>query len=551
MKSHKKGLDSGFKTKFIIIMALICIVAIGIIYYINIPAISVYSSNTWVFVLVIIGVLGLAFNKYDVFGKKDSYSKKIDFVNTKASKVFFIMLAVGLVVYAIGGLISSEIFSASKFAGMITVTDREFTEDIVDKEVIDDIALMDTASARIVGDRTIGQLSEVVSQFEVSNDYSQIVVNGRPMKVAPLEYADFFKYVNNSSDGIPGYVTVDPITNEAKYVELSQGMKYTTSAYFNKNLQRHLRFNYPSAIFEGYYFEIDDESNPYYVCPVLKANVGLFGAMDVKGVVICNPINGDTEYYSIDKVPKWVDRTYNGSLLTKKYNWYGMLSGGYLNSIFGNKGCKMVTDDFGYKVMDDDLWIYTGVTSVNGDESNIGFVLMNTRTSEARYYKIAGAEEYSAMGAAEGEVQHLGYKASFPSLVNVNGQPTYVMVLKDNGGLVKMYAYVNIEQYNIVGTGTTSTEAKATYKKLISSNGLVNKDTVDEDIFDSKNVTVEEIRYITVGTDTHVYITDTTGKVYKQNFAENEFLIFINKGDNIKVYYEPSADGINNLIKYE
>ncbi len=538
MKSHNK------KTRFIVAISLICVVAIAIIYYINIPAISVYSSNTWWLILIIIGVLGLVFNKYE-FTKKN-----MDIRTTKLSKAFFVLLGVGIAVFAIGGLISSEIFSASKFASMITVTDRVFTEDIVDKENIDDIALMDTDSARIVGDRTIGQLSDVVSQFEVSNDYSQIVVNERPMKVAPLEYADFFKYINNSKDGIPGYVTVDPITNEAKYIELSEGMKYTTCAYFNKNLQRHLRFNYPSAIFEGYYFEIDDESNPYYVCPVLKANVGLFGAMDVKGVVICNPINGDTKYYDISEVPEWVDRTYNGTLLTTKYNWYGMLSGGYLNSIFGNKGCKMVTDDFGYKVMEDDLWIYTGVTSVNGDESNIGFVLMNTRTSEARYYKIAGAEEYSAMGAAEGEVQHLGYRASFPSLVNVNGQPTYVMVLKDNGGLVKMYAYVNIEQYNIVGTGTNQKEAKAAYKKLIASNGLVNNN-VDEDIYENKKITVEEIRYIVQGTETYVYITDTQGKVYKQNFAENEALIFINKDDTIKVYYEDGENDINTLIKYE
>lgn len=546
MKSYnKKGLGSGFKTKFIIVITVICILAIGILYYINIPAISVYSSNTWIFALFIIGILGMVFNKYEVFGKH------LDIKATKISKAFLIILAVGIVVFAIGGLISSEIFSAGKYSSMITVTDRVFTEDMVEKENIDDIALMDTASARIVGERTIGQLSEVVSQFEVSNDYSQIVVNGRPMKAAPLEYADFFKYINNSKNGIPGYVTVDPITNEAKYVELSEGMKYTTSAYFNKNLQRHLRFNYPSAIFEGYYFEIDDENNPYYVCPVLKANVGLFGAMDVKGVVICNPVNGDTEYYDISKVPEWVDRAYNGNLLTQKYNWYGTLSGGYLNSLFGNKGCKMVTDDFGYKVMEDDLWIYTGVTSVNGDESNIGFVLMNTRTSEARYYKISGAEEYSAMGAAEGEVQHLGYKASFPSLINVNGQPTYIMVLKDNGGLVKMYAYVNIEQYNIVGTGTTGKEAKAAYKKLIAGNGLVNIEAANEDIYESKNITVEEIRYIVQGTETYVYITDTGGKVYKQNFAENESLIFINKEDKIKVYYEAGDNDINVLIKSE
>ena len=96
--------------------------------------------------------------------------------------------------------------------------------------------------------------------------------------------------------------------------------------------------------------------------------------------------------------------------------------------------------------MDGDVWVYTGVTSVNADESNIGFVLMNLRTGESKYYNIAGAEEYSAMSSAEGQVQNLGYRASFPSLINIKNIPTYIMVLKDNAGLVKMYALVNVEK---------------------------------------------------------------------------------------------------------
>ena len=249
-------------------------------------------------------------------------------------------------------------------------------------------------------------------------------------------------------------------------------------------------------------------------------------------------------------IPNWVDRVYDGDLACRKYDWYGELSGGFLNSVFGNKGCKKTTDDYGYKVMDGDVWVYTGVTSVNGDESNIGFVMINLRTGESKYYSIAGAEEYSAMASAEGQVQHLGYKASFPSLINIGGIPTYMMVLKDNGGLVKMYALVDVEKYNIVATGNTQKEALSAYNKLLAENGLKTGQSLSEDI-PNKQIVVKDIKYINIEESTFVYITDEAGTVYKQDFAENENLIFIQPGDSITVYYQEGENEINEMISYE
>ena len=203
------------------------------------------------------------------------------------------------------------------------------------------------------------------------------------------------------------------------------------------------------------YFEISEDGTPYYVTAVLKKDVFLFGGTTVKGAVILNAITGDTEYYDVDDIPNWVDIVYDGDLLTQLYDWYGELSGGFFNSVFAKKDCKHVTADFGYKMFDDDVWVFTGVTSVASDQSNIGFVLMNSRTGEIRYYGIPGAEEYSVMRSAEGEVQNLGYTASFPSVINVEGQPTYIMTLKDKGSLVKQYALIHVVRYNIVVTATT------------------------------------------------------------------------------------------------
>lgn len=524
------------------------LLAFFINFYIALPELNIHSNAFWSGIIVYL-VLGLVFSL--------PLSKKywpIDFSFKKMSvltKIWLVLIGICVFVLLFANFISSPLFHAKKYAGLITVETGNFEEDIKESEDINDIALMDTASARIIGERAIGSLADVVSQYEVSDEYTTFDYNGRPMKIATLEYADWFKWFNNRKDGIPGYVLVDPVENEATYVELENPIKYTSSGHFGDNLQRLLRFKYPTAIFEGYYLELDNEGKPYYICPTMTAKIGIFGGKDVKGVVICDPTNGDCEYYDIENVPNWVDRVYDGTLVQEKYDWYGMYSGGYFNSIIGNKGCKVTTDDYGYKVMEGDVWIYTGVTSVNGDESNIGFVMINLRTCECKYYEIAGAEEYSAMSSAEGQVQHLGYTAAFPSLINIDGSPTYIMVLKDNAGLVKMYAMVNVQKYNIVATGSTQKEALAEYRRLLKDNGIIGSDQLATENIPSKKITILDITFVTTDGETIVYIKDTENGVYKQNFAENESLILLNEGDIITVYYEESDNAIKELVSYQ
>ncbi len=529
---------------------LALIIVAGLDFYINLTVINIHSEEFFIKMLLFFAVaFFLSFRSPLKIDELNNIKLNLN-VTTLATKITKVILILSVAALIIGAVASTKLFNAKKYASLIDVQTSDFTTDIVESENINDIALMDTESARIIGERAIGSLSDVVSQYEVSTSYSTIDYNGKPMKVASLEYAGFFKWVNNRNSGIPGYVLVDTVNNEAKYVELKQSIKYTPSGYFNDNLQRHLRFQYPTALFEGYYFELDNEGNPYYICPVLDVNAGLFGAKDVKGVVICDPTTGDSNYYEVGDVPNWVDRVYDGSLVQTKYDWYGTLSGGYWNSIIGNKGCKITTQDYGYKVMNNDVWVYTGVTSVNGDQSNIGFVMINLRTCESKYYEIAGAEEYSAMSSAQGQVQHLGYQASFPSLINIADSPTYIMVLKDNAGLVKMYALVNVEKYNIVATGTTKKEALNAYKKLLSENGIVSGKDILTDEIPSKKITIKDIQFVAINNETYVYIKDLDDNVYKQIFEEDETLILLNIDDKIEVYYEQDESGINDLIGY-
>ncbi len=556
MKKNKKkkskskaSRGDGRLTKANLIAVIILVVLELIFYYLAVPAINIHTVGFWVWLIVTLFGLGIC--TLDFYAPTVEISGEKSSGTTPVTKYFGIGIVVCLAVFIIGGLISTPIFNASKYASIINIEEGDFATDIVESEDISDIALMDTDSAIIIGERAIGSLSDVVSQYEVSTNYSTIDYNGKPMKVAPLEYAGFFKYMNNKDAGIPGYVLVDPVKNEAKYVELATPIKYSRSAFFGKDLNRHIQTSYPTYDFEGYYFELDNEGRPFYICPVLNPNAGLFGAKDVKGIVICDPCSGDCEYMDVADVPNWVDRVYDGDLACKKYNWYGNLSGGFVNSIIGNKGCKVTTDDYGYKVMGGDVWVYTGVTSVNGDQSNIGFVLMNSRTAESKYYSIAGAEEHSAMSSAEGQVQNLGYEASFPSLINIEGIPTYIMVLKDNAGLVKMYALVNVEKYNIVATGSTQREALSSYKNLMVENGILDDSITVDETTANKFITVADIKYINVDGETFVYISSDKGEVFKQNFADNESLIFIQAGDRIKVYYTETESGINDLLSYE
>lgn len=530
-------------------LTIMLLVLAGVYYYIHFPAINIHLEGFWACLIVLFVLFGMLYAiRTSVSKLIKKFTVKTSFKEgTICSKLFFVLALLCIFVVAFGSLLGATVFRAKSYATLLPVEEREFTEDIAESNRVTDIALMDTESARIFGNRKIGSLSDVVSQYEVESDYTQISIEERPMKVSSLKYASFFKWWNNRNSGIPGYVRVNPINSEAEYVKLEQGMKYVPSAYLNYNLQRHVQFQYPTKIVSGYNFEVDNEGNPFYICPTMTARIGLFGGMDVEGVIICNPIDGECRYYDIADCPVWVDSVYNGHLLEQKYNWHGMLSGGFINSVIGQKGCKRATDDFGYKIIGDDVWVYTGVTSVNGDQSNIGFVMMNQRTSEARYYRVSGAEEHSAMSAAEGEVQEKGYKASFPSLINVSGVPTYVMVLKDAGGLVKLYAMVNVEQYNIVATETTQTKVFESYKKLLMSSDSVPE--VENEVKETV-VTVAGVEFVDSEDGTVVYIKDTEHQVYKQAFKDNEALIRICAGDKIRVKYQEMEDNIHLLEEF-
>lgn len=542
-------------TRVLIALAATLVLA-AVYFYFALPAINVYDQGFWMSLILGVAAFIAIYSLITVkrgFAPKGVNKKFFDFEGKTVVKVAIGVAAIPVAVLIVGNLLSSTFFNAEKYSNIIEVPEAVFEEDMPENDVVSNIALMDTDTATRMGERTLGALSDVVSQYEINPTYKQINYGGTPQKVSNLEYADFFKWLANREKGIPGYVMVDPVNvTEANYIKLSSSIKYADSAFFGEDLHRKLRMSYPTKIFGNYSFEVDDNGNPYYIVACMKPQVFLFGAMDVNEVIIFNPIDGSSDIYSLDSTPSWVDNVFTGDLAAQKYDWYGTLKNGFWNSVIGNKDCKVTTDDYGYIVIGDDVWFFTGVTSVTSDESNIGFIISNARTGEYKFYPVIGAEEYSAMLAAEGEVQEKGYVASFPSLINVSGEATYIMVLKDTGGLVKLYALVNVEKYSIVATGTTQTEAKQEYLKLLKQNGILtdSAETPDEST-PTATVKVEKVRIATVDGESVLYITGNDGYLYKQSIATDESVMLIGEGDEINVsYYDTDVEKIRKIIEW-
>lgn len=513
-----------------LIIALTVIIVLGVYYYVTLPAINIHSTETWIF-LIILGILGAA--AYIKRKRLNRYTIR----ESKGLRVILGIVGLIVVVYLVGALLSSPIINAKKYQQLMHVESGEFTKDIEELS-FDQIPLLDKDSAELLGDRKMGSMVDMVSQFEVDSLYSQINYQDRPVRVSPLRYASLIKWFTNQGEGIPAYIKIDMATQNTELVKLDQGMKYTTSDHFNRNIYRHLRFRYPTYIFNELSFEVDEEGTPYWICPVKKYNIGLFGGETIGRVVLCNAITGETVDYAIEDVPQWIDRAYSADMLVQLYDYYGTLKHGFFNSVLGQKDCLETTDGYNYLAIDDDVWVYTGVTSITGDQSNVGFVLMNQRTMETKFYEVEGATEASAMSSAEGQVQNLHYTATFPLLLNISGEPTYFIALKDDAGLVKKYAMVNVQKYQIVAIGDTVSQCEENYTTLMYENGIKETPEDTRDVL-SISAAITKIAQGVVDGNSHYYImVEGSDEIFDIPVVDFIDIIRYDVGDEVTIEYK-------------
>ena len=517
----------------------------AIYYYVQLPALNFHSGSLYVFVVLLCAVycaMAILTSGFQGDGAKGYFG----FVK-KQCKIPFLLAAAMVLVAVVGSVIGWKLIRAGSYRDLLTVETGDFASEVQEIS-FDQIPMLDRDSATKLGNRKLGELADMVSQFEVDDDYTQINYKGRPVRVTALRYGDWIKWFNNRSSGLPAYLIIDMVTQNVEVVRLDSGIRYTTAEHFGRNLGRYLRFHYPTYIFDDPAFEIDEDGNPYWVCPRITNTIGLFGGTDVLGAVLVNAVTGETAYYEVGAIPTWVDHVYNADLIISQYDNHGQYIHGFINSLFGQRDVTITTEGYNYIAIGDDVYMYTGVTSVVSDESNIGFILSNQRTKETRFYLVAGAKEYSAMDSAQGQVQQMKYTATFPLLLNISDQPTYFMALKDAAELVKMYAMVNVSQYQIVATGDTVASCEANYRRILAEKGLVSADDADLPLTGQNEASgvLDDIRSAVVDGNTLYYLHLTgDSHYYVISAAVQPEVVIYNTGDYVTIRF---ADGEGTIL---
>ncbi|NLL70650.1 MAG: hypothetical protein GX238_05895 [Epulopiscium sp.] len=490
-----------------------------ILWYIFLPAINLHSFGFWIYIII---TLVYALFLLSIFNKK--YYQ------------FFILPATLFLLLLLLRMFSATMFHSTKYANLIIKENGSFEEDI--KEVsFEQVPTVDRDTAQRLGSRKMGEMLDLVSQYNVSDSYTQINYEDKPVRVTPLEYNGFLKWIGNKNEGIPNYIIVNMIDGKVELKKLDNNIKYSKSDKFSRDIYRHLRQKYPKDMFFEVNFEIDEEGTPYWIAPVYQNTIGFFGGLDVKEVILTNATNGETTKYKIQDVPKWVDRIYDADEIIQQLNWNGKFQLGFLNSLFAQKGVLQTTEGYNYLAIDDDVYLYTGMTSIGTDESNVGFVLVNLRTKETTFYKMSSAEEFSAMESAEGAVQEKGYKSTFPILLNIDSKPTYFMSLKDEAGLVKMYALVDAQNYQQVSVATTVNNVVSAHMGKDITNDSFEKNIEPTEFFNTKGK-ITSIQSVVINGNTHYYfIVDTHNDIFIANIGISAQLPFLKVNDEISIEY--------------
>lgn len=529
-------------------VSLVVAVVLGLlINYLAMPAMTIHSTGFWWFVggeLIIFAVC------YFIS------SAIADDLDEAPAIGIAIAAAIGvwLVFFIITAIIGSQMANAYDYQKVATVEDNtSFEEDFLEAET-DNLIIVDVATAKKLGDRTLGTIPNS-SWYEVDDEYNLILINGEEYRISPINYGGFWKYNKAKEAGIPGYVIVNAKNQESKLVILDEPMKYSPSAYWRYDLTRNIHNDYPTYILDKSFFEVDDEGNPYWITGVKTPTIGLRGGMVISSVIITNAVTGENTEYELDKLPEWVDHTMSVSYLMELAKWHYCYTEGFINFSNTNvyrtsyyyKGsnsesskdneANKYTPFEGYNSIvakDGSIWFYTGITPANSAETNVGFLLISPRTGEMKFYAASGAEESSAQIAAEGLVSNMKYSASFPTIVNIGGEETYFMTLKDGGGLVQRYAFCNMKNYAKCVCATTIKEAINLYKIEIgfAKDEVDNTSNTEKD--DQQN-TVEENREYKDATGKVTFVSEAQidGYTYYYFVIENdESMIFMSSIEN-------------------
>ena len=529
----------------------------GVINYIALPAWNLRSAGLWCF--FIIAIIFCAVFQYII-----DYIEDENFVGIKINGA---IAAVMVLVLIVGGATSAQMFNAGKFQKMAEIVEGDFEKDINHIENTSIISIVDMGTAKHVGDRTVGSIKNA-TWYEVNNEYNLIKYQGEQHRISPLEYGDLFKFNKARYDGIPGYVLVNTSTQEAKFVELEEGIKYSPRAFWSFDLKRHLRNQYSSYIFGTSFFEIDEEGIPYWITSVKTPTIGLFGGQKEESFIITNAITGESEEYKTEVLPVWVDHAFDLDYLMEVAKYNLKYKNGYLNSLFSQTGVLRTSYSYqtgrdtdgdgdtdvhydGYNTTitsDGDIVFYTGLTPASKAESNVGFILANPRTGVITRYTCSGAEESSAAASAESLVQDLKYVATFPTIMNVDGHETYFMLLKDKAGLVQRFALCNVENYTKVVQADTLDKALKLYRVKL---GITAEETEKPEELIKKKGNIQNLYQAQLDGCTYYYFTlEGSTDLYMSSIKNSNKQVMLKVGTKVSIEYsKTSEEGVYKVSK--
>ena len=529
-KVRKKG------SVFILTLIFTLIVS-ALYFYIFLPILNPAHQSYYVF----IGVIVLSF--YLISTSLENSKSVIDEISKKARKILMAVLIFSVGIFAILKVISSPFFFAKSYSNLIERQEGIFKDDV--KPInFNQIPVVDKETAERLESRKLGEIGgELVSQYDIDPTYTQINVKGKPFRITPITYSNIIKWFTNNSKGLNYYISVDMVSQNTSLVKLEKPIYYSFSDKLNRNIERHIRLKRPTYIIGEINFELDDEGNPFWVASVLKPTISVVGGMDVSKVLVIDANSGKIDEYEKGEIPSWIDRAYPSEMIEKQLTYNGVYKGGFLNRYIKQTGVTKPTKGYNYLSIGEDIYLYTGLTSVLSDKSNIGFVLVNLRTKETKFYPVSSAEEFSVMESAQGSVQEKGYTSTFPILINLNNRPTYFMNLKDEAKLTKLFALIDAQKYQSVAVGSDINEVVKNYNKL-------NSDLIDPSAENNLTleITLKEIKEINLEGNTIFYFTseeDNLIYIAPVNIAQD--LIFGKAGDKVKINGYKNEDGTFNV----
>lgn len=553
--------------KWLAIEIIVAVLVVSILLYSLMPAWNLRSPFTWAFIAGLVLMISLiihswkSINEYElndlrserrrnwrhtISDQKKKHEEKLSKKRDKLCTVTRLLKIIALICFLfipVGGFFSGRIVNADAYRNLTTIEEGSFEKDFPEADPNGiNIPFVSMEIAQQLGDRTIANV-ESAELYEVDDEYNLIEYQGDYYRISSLSYGGILRAFNARTRGIPGYVLVNARTQEAKFCEVKGGYFYSPSALFDQKLYRHLRRQFRTAIFgEKSYFEIDEEGHPYWITEVITKTIGVFGGNKVNEIVITDAVNGESRVYKIDELPNWVDHAFLLSYLTDKANDYYGLVHGALN--FSGKDVKRLSNGYTSFINENGEVCFTmGLTPANEAKSNIGFILINSRTGKIKQYIADGIQESTAQSRVETLVQNYGYKATFPQVINIEGIPTYLMCLTGGDGLIQDIALACIStSSNATAYAPTLEDAIIKYKSALRNSGAINKSPVNEESTTVEGIIKHIYSAEIEGTTYFFYVIENDEHLYKASISLNERQVLLTPGSSVKLTYNGDED---------